>query len=113
MYAKYPLAFNVHYTSNNVYMLTSNHNIATGWVRFIFTPNLFQINSFRNNKYDNWSINRKQPQYTLLQIILRDNNNTIIVNKNVFHFIKSAHYIRIKQALIQFGYIKLYSSSIY
>ena len=99
-------------TSKDVSMLTKQGTIAHGWIQVIITKNSLQIIALRNNKYKRWSINRNVPCIgTPLNIILRNNMNTILINNNVFHFIKPAHYVKIKQALIHFGYIHHYSYS--
>lgn len=102
----------VQYTSKYVSMLTHQGTIASGWIQVIVTNRILQIITVRNNKYTKWSQSRYDScvRYPL-SIILRDNTNTILINQQVFHFIKPAHYIKIKQALIYFGYIKNYSYS--
>lgn len=102
----------VQYTSKDVSMLTKNGTIAYGWIQVIITNRILQIIALRNNKYKIWSINRNAPCIgPQLNIILRNDMNTILINNNVLHFIKTAHYVKIKQALIDFGYIKSYTYS--
>jgi len=103
----------VQYTSKDVYMLTCNGDTTeTGWIQVIVTKHILQFIALRNNKYNIWSINRKTISKNYpLKIILRNNVNTIIINNNVFHFVKQAHYVKIKKALIDFGYIHSYSYS--